>query len=99
MPLAGDAAFLSPAAARDLELDEGDTLTVQVGLEPVSFRVAGILPAAAYRQRAVVLDIGTAQWRLGQTGRCSESSCGSGAALHRMTCSARSPRCCRPASP
>ena len=65
-PLAADSVFLSPAAARDLGLEEGDQLTVQVGLEPVSFHVAGILPAAAYRQRAMVLDIGTAQWRLGQ---------------------------------
>jgi len=31
-PLAADAVFLSPAAARDLNLKEGDTLTVQVGL-------------------------------------------------------------------
>jgi putative ABC transport system permease protein len=68
-PLAADAVFLSPAAARDLNLKEGDTLTVQVGLAPVSFQVAGILPAAAYRQRAMVLDIGTAQWRLGQLGK------------------------------
>ncbi len=67
-PLAADAAFLSPAAARDLDLKEGDTLTLQAGLDPVSFRVAAILPAAAYRQRVVVLDIATAQWKLRQTG-------------------------------
>lgn len=63
-----DAAFLSPAAARDLGLAAGDTLELQIGVDTVSLRVAGILPAAVYRQRAVVLDIGTAQWRLRQTG-------------------------------
>lgn len=63
-----DAAFLSPAAARDLGLVAGDTLALQIGVDTVSLRVAGILPAAVYRQRAVVLDIGTAQWRLRQTG-------------------------------
>ncbi len=63
-----DAVFLSPVAARDLALAVGDTLTLQIGLEPVSFHVAGILPASVYRQRAAVLDIGTAQWRLRQTG-------------------------------
>ncbi len=66
--LEDDAAFLSPAAARDLGLAAGDTLALQIGVDAVSLRVAGILPAAVYRQRAVVLDIGTAQWRLRQTG-------------------------------
>ena len=68
-PMSGDAAFLSAVAARDLGLEEGDSLDLQIGLETVGFRIAGILPASAYRQRAVVLDIGTAQWRLKQTGR------------------------------
>lgn len=63
-----NSAFLSPAAARELGLVAGDEFELQSGMETIRFNVRGILPATAFRQRAVVLDIGTAQWRLQQTG-------------------------------
>ncbi len=61
--------WLSPAAATALALDRGDDLDVQVALDRVRFRVAGILPPGAYRQPVGVLDIGEAQWRLQRLGR------------------------------
>ena len=67
--LAEDAVWLSPAAAQMLDLDVGDTLDVQVALDAVPLRVAGLLPAGEYRQPLGMLDIGTAQWRLDRLGR------------------------------
>lgn len=63
-----DAIFLSPAAARHLSLGEGDALKVQVGLDIVTLKVAGLLPASAYRSRVGVMDIAAAQWRLAKLG-------------------------------
>lgn len=67
--LAEDAVWLSPAAAQLLELRVGDTLEIQVALDTVPLRVAGLLPAGEYRQPLGMLDIGTAQWRLDRLGR------------------------------
>ena len=63
------AVFLSAASARNLELGRGDTLAVQVGLERVDFRIAGILPAGGTQQSDALLDIATAQWRLERLGK------------------------------
>jgi putative ABC transport system permease protein len=62
--LAEDAVWLSPAAAQVFGLRVGDTLEIQVALDAVPLRVAGLLPAGEYRQPLGMLDIGTAQWRL-----------------------------------
>jgi len=67
--LSEDAVWLSPAAAQALGLAIGDRLEVQVALDPVSLRVAGLLPAGEYRQPLGMLDIATAQWRLDRLGR------------------------------
>jgi putative ABC transport system permease protein len=67
--LGDDLVWLSPAAAQMLELAVGDSLDVQVGLDAVPLRVAGLLPAGEYRQPVGMLDIGTAQWRLDRLGR------------------------------
>jgi putative ABC transport system permease protein len=67
--LAEDAVWLSPAAAQALDLGVGGTLDVQVALDPVRLRVAGLLPAGEYRQPLGMLDIATAQWRLDRLGR------------------------------
>ena len=67
--LAEDAVWLSPAAAQMLELAVGDTLEIQVALDAIPLRVAGLLPAGEYRQPLGMLDIATAQWRLDRLGR------------------------------
>jgi putative ABC transport system permease protein len=66
---APDAVFLSPAALEALGAAPGDALPVRVGLEVLVLRIAGTVPGAAPGQRLAVMDLGTAQWRLGWTGR------------------------------
>ncbi|HEV8330772.1 MAG TPA: FtsX-like permease family protein [Steroidobacteraceae bacterium] len=65
------AIFLSASAARDLQLDTGDVLEIQVGEKKVQLRVAGVLPQAGLEDRAGVLDIAAAQWKFGQLGKLS----------------------------
>lgn len=67
--LAEDAVWLSPAAAQAFGLGIGDGFDVQVALDTVRLRVAGLLPAGEYRQPVGLLDIATAQWRLDRLGR------------------------------
>lgn len=64
-----EAILLSPSAAEWLRLKPGDRFDVQVGTRAIAFKVAGLLPQGAYRQRLGVVDIATAQWRLAQLGR------------------------------
>jgi putative ABC transport system permease protein len=64
-----DAVMLSPAAAEWLNLKAGDTLRLKVGTQSVAFRIAGLLPHGAYRQRVAVMDIAAAQWRLARLGQ------------------------------
>ncbi|MFZ5557889.1 MAG: FtsX-like permease family protein [Pseudomonadota bacterium] len=66
---ADDAIYLSPSAARHLGLAAGDRLRLQVGIEPVTLTVKGLLSGSAYPQRIAVMDIGTAQWKLDALGR------------------------------
>jgi putative ABC transport system permease protein len=63
-----DAVFLSATAARDLGLRAGDELNVQIGLQPVRFEIAGVLPGAV-AERAAFVDIATAQWKFGRLGK------------------------------
>lgn len=65
----GDTVLLSPEAAEWLGLKTGDELRLTVGTRTVPFRIAGLLPHEAYRQRLAVMDIATAQWRLERLGR------------------------------
>ena len=67
--LSEDAVWLSPSAAQALGLAVGDRFDVQVALDAVSLRVAGLLPAGEYRQPLGMLDIATAQWRLDRLSR------------------------------
>jgi putative ABC transport system permease protein len=61
-----DLVFLSPQAARWLQLETDDALRVQVGLSAVQLRVGGMLTAGG--QRLGVMDIGAMQWRLQRLG-------------------------------
>jgi len=67
--LEGEAVLLSPEASRWLGLSPGDTLSLTAGTEALSFTVIGLLPHESYRQRLAVMDVATAQWRLGRLGR------------------------------
>src|SRR5262245_5873718 len=60
--LRSDRLFLSRSAARWLGLEPGATLKIQVGLDNVELRVAGLLAEEATRQRLGVMDIAAAQW-------------------------------------
>lgn len=62
-------AMLSAAAARRLNAEPGDRVTVQVGMQRVDLEVIAILPAGAGRQPYALMDIGAAQWALEHVGR------------------------------
>ncbi len=61
--------WLSPSAAQAFGLEAGDDFEVQVALDIVTLRVAGLLPPDEYRQPLGMMDIATAQWRLDRLGR------------------------------
>lgn len=65
------AVFLSASAARDLQLETGDVLGIQIGEKTEQLRVAGVLPQAGLEDRAGVLDIAAAQWKFGRLGKLS----------------------------
>jgi putative ABC transport system permease protein len=69
--LDSEAVFLSARAASDLNLEPEDFLEVQTATRIEKLRVAGILPATALDNRAGVIDIAAAQWKLGHLGRLS----------------------------
>ena len=69
--LASDAIFLSPAAMEWLQVKQGDSLSLHVGLQTITLRVAGGLVRARAGQRIAVMDIGVAQWRFQQLGLLS----------------------------
>ncbi|MEQ1815655.1 MAG: FtsX-like permease family protein, partial [Nitrosomonas sp.] len=69
--LADDAIFLSPAAMEWLQVKQGDSLSLHVGLQTIALRVAGGLVRARAGQRIAVMDIGVAQWRFQQLGLLS----------------------------
>jgi len=69
--LSDDAIFLSPAAMEWLQVERGDTLQLNVGVQTISLRVAGGLVRARAGQRLAVMDIGVAQWRFGYLGLLS----------------------------
>jgi putative ABC transport system permease protein len=63
-----DAVFLSQAALDAFGLRVGDPLPVRVGLQVLKLRIAGTLPGVPPGQALAVMDLGSAQWRLGQIG-------------------------------
>ena len=67
--LAENSVWLSAAAAQSLGLAVGDELDVQVALQSVALKVAGLLPAGEYPQPIGMLDIATAQWKLQRLGK------------------------------
>ena len=69
--LADDAIFLSPAAMEWLQVEQGDVLSLNAGLQTITLRVAGGLVRARSGQRIAVMDIGAAQWRFQQLGLLS----------------------------
>ncbi len=69
--LLGAGLFLSPAALESLQLAVGDSIGVLVDGRVVELRIAGRPPAARARDAVAALDLGFAQWKLGQLGRLS----------------------------
>src|SRR5262245_47291655 len=66
--LSPDTVLLSLVAADSFGLAAGDNLVLLVGQRRVPLRVAGVLPASATNGAAALVDIATAQWRLGRLG-------------------------------
>jgi len=65
--LSEDAIFLSRAALQGRKV--GERIELAAGGRRASFEIAGVLPGVAEGRRLAVLDIATAQWRLGDLGR------------------------------
>jgi putative ABC transport system permease protein len=65
------AVLLSASAARELGLKAGDHIEFQVGAQRERLRVSGVLPPAALRDFAGVVDIATAQWLFDSLGKLS----------------------------
>jgi len=63
-----DAIFLSQPALEAFGLKVGDPISLRIGLEQLTLRVAGTVPGAAPGQKLAVMDLGTAQWRLAPLG-------------------------------
>jgi len=61
------AIFLSPAALEGRSA--GQEITLNAGGRQATFRIAGVLPGVEDGRKIAVLDIATAQWRLGRIGR------------------------------
>ncbi|MGH6997856.1 MAG: ABC transporter permease, partial [Phenylobacterium sp.] len=61
------AVFLSPAALAGRTV--GQEIELTAGGRKATFRIAGVLPGAGEERRLAVLDIASAQWRLGRIGR------------------------------
>ena len=66
--LESDAVVLSRAAADALRLNVNDVLRLQAGSDVIALRVVALLPAGATPQQLALMDIATAQWRLGRVG-------------------------------
>jgi len=67
--LGAQALVLSASAARDLGLEAGDVLDLQVGMRRERFEITGVLPSIALEDRAALLDIATAQWKFDAIGK------------------------------
>lgn len=63
--------LLSASAARELQLDRGDFIEFQIGVQRERMRVSGVLPPAALQDFAGVVDIATAQWMFDRLGKLS----------------------------
>ncbi len=63
-----DGILLSSSAARQLNLQSGDSLAVIVGTAAKSLRVLGILSEATYPQALGIMDIASAQWTFEKIG-------------------------------
>lgn len=61
--------MLSASAARDLALQEGNAIDLQVGTRRERFEIAGVLPAIALEDRVALLDIAIAQQQFGFLGK------------------------------
>lgn len=59
--------FLSEAALRGRAV--GQAIELVVGERRATFRIGGLVPGVGEERRVAVLDIATAQWRLGRIGR------------------------------
>jgi putative ABC transport system permease protein len=66
--LGQDALYLSRAAMTQTGLDVGDRVDVRANGRTHNFVVAGDLPGVAPSQALAVIDIASAQWRLGRLG-------------------------------
>lgn len=64
-----DRIYLSESAAQALDVKRGGKFAVRVGDEERTLEVRGILPAESYPERLGIMDIASAQWKLGMLGR------------------------------
>ncbi len=64
-----DALVLSAAAARELQLAQGGTLALRVGVGERTLRVVAVLPEGATTRRVGLMDIASLQWLTGSLGR------------------------------
>jgi putative ABC transport system permease protein len=62
---------LSATAAKTLQAKVGDTVTIQIGMQPVTLNVVAIVPSSVYPQDVGLMDIAAAQWKLGMLGKLS----------------------------
>jgi putative ABC transport system permease protein len=69
--LRDDTIFLSNAAMEWLGKRAGDTLALRNGRGTVELRIAGDIRGTRPGQRLAMMDLGAAQWRLGQLGQLS----------------------------
>jgi putative ABC transport system permease protein len=65
------AVLLSSTAAKELQVNVGETLEIQIGTSVESFKIAAILPTAALPQHVGLIDIATAQWKFDRLGELS----------------------------
>lgn len=63
-----DSVFLSPSALSALHQHIGGEIALNAAGRNATFRIAGTLPNVSADENLAVLDIGTAQWRLGTPG-------------------------------
>lgn len=69
--LDADAAWVSETLLVELGKKIGDSFEVAIQGAPVRLRVAGVLSGVRTGQRVALMDIASAQWRLGRLGRLS----------------------------
>jgi putative ABC transport system permease protein len=81
-----DALYLSRSAQSRLRLKVGDAAAVRVGAREHRFTIVGDMPGADAAQPVAMVDIASAQWRLGEVGKLNriDLKLNEGAAAERV---------------